>query len=679
MKKTLALLLALVMVLGLAACGQSSAPAAAPAATEAPAAAPAAEAPAAAPAAEAKTFKVGVAIYQFDDNFMTLYRNELQSYFKSLETDSVKYDVTIVDGKNDMAEQNNQIDNFITQGMDAIILNLVQTSSADAAIAKIVDAGIPCILINREPLGDNGDESYAGILDNATVCYVGADARQSGTYQGEIIAELPDHGDINGDGKVSYIMIEGDPENVDAQYRTEFSIKALKDAGIEVEELDDQIGNWAQAKGQEICANDLAKFGDAIEVVFCNNDAMALGAATAITAAGRTVGQDIYLVGVDALDECVEMVNEGTMTGTVLNDAVGQSHTAVDVTVDALNGKAINNYYWVDYVKVTAGEAAAPAEEAAAPAEAAAVVMPAAGTYKIGVAIYQFDDNFMTLYRNELLSYFKSLETDDVKFDVTIVDGKNDMAEQNNQIDNFITQGMDAIILNLVQTSSADAAIAKIVDAGIPCILINREPLGDNGDESYAGILDNATVCYVGADARQSGTYQGEIIAELPDHGDINGDGKVSYIMIEGDPENVDAQYRTEFSIKALKDAGIEVEELDDQIGNWAQAKGQEICANDLAKFGDAVEVVFCNNDAMALGAATAITAAGRTVGQDIYLVGVDALEECQQMVQEGTMTGTVLNDHIGQSHKAVDVTLAALAGAGIQNYYWVDYVKVTK
>ena len=128
-------------------------------------------------------------------------------------------------------------------------------------------------------------------------------------------------------------------------------------AGIEVECLDDQIGNWAQAKGQEICANDLAKFGDKVEVVFCNNDAMALGAATAITAAGRTVGKDIYLVGVDALEECVEMVNEGTMTGTVLNDAVGQSHAAVDVTVAALAGAPINNYYWVDYVKVTADAA----------------------------------------------------------------------------------------------------------------------------------------------------------------------------------------------------------------------------------------------------------------------------------------------------------------------------------
>ena len=301
----------------------------------------------------AKTYKVGVAIYQFDDNFMTLYRNEIEAYFKTLETDDVKYEVTIVDGKNDMAEQTNQVENFITQGMDVIILNLVQTSSADAVIDKVVAAEIPLVLINREPMGTDGDESYKGILDNPTVCYIGADARQSGTFQGEIVAELPDHGDINGDGKISYIMIEGDPENVDAQYRTEYSIKALLDAGLQVECLSDQVGNWKQENGQTICANALAQYGDAVEVVFCNNDAMALGAYAAIEAAGRKVGEDIYLLGVDALDECVEMVNNGTMTGTVLNDHIGQSHTAVDVAVKALNGEKLDNYYWVDYVKVT--------------------------------------------------------------------------------------------------------------------------------------------------------------------------------------------------------------------------------------------------------------------------------------------------------------------------------------
>lgn len=336
MKKLLSVLLAALMVFTLAACnnngGNSGNGGDAP--------------------ADVKTYEVGVAIYEFNDNFMTLYRNEIESYFKTLETDTVKYNVEIVDGKTDMANQSNQIDTFLTQGKDVIILNLVQTSSAEAIIDKIVAAGVPLVLINREPLGET-DESYPGIVNNPTVCYVGADARQSGTYQGEIVAELPDHGDINGDGKVSYVMVVGDPENPDAQYRTEFSVKALTDAGIEVEELDKQVGNWQQSEGERIVANALTQYGDAVEVVFCNNDAMALGAAAAITAAGRTVGEDIYLLGVDALAECVEMVNNGEMTGTVLNDHIGQSHTAVDVAVKALNGEAMDNYYWVNYVKVT--------------------------------------------------------------------------------------------------------------------------------------------------------------------------------------------------------------------------------------------------------------------------------------------------------------------------------------
>ena len=327
MKRFLALVLAVVMVMSLA-CVAS--------------------------AADVKTYKVGCSIYTYDDNFMTLYRNEIIDYFKTLETDTVKYDITMADGKNDMAEQTNQVQNFITQGMDVIILNLVQTSSADAIIDMVVEAGIPLVLINREPLGDNGDESYPGIINNPTVCYVGADARQSGTYQGEIVLALPNKGDINGDGVVSYVMVVGDPENPDAQYRTEYSIKALTDAGVQVKELVKNVGNWDQTKGQEIVAAALTQYGDQIEVVFCNNDGMALGAAAAIEAAGRKVGEDIYLLGVDALDECQEMVQKGTMTGTVLNDHIGQSHKAVDVAIQALNGEPIDNYYWVDYVKVDA-------------------------------------------------------------------------------------------------------------------------------------------------------------------------------------------------------------------------------------------------------------------------------------------------------------------------------------
>ena len=334
MKKLLSVLLAALMVFSLAACGGK---------TE---------------ESGAKEVKVGVSIYKFDDTFMTNYRNEIEAYFKTLSTDELSYKVDIMDGKNDMAEQTNQIDNFITQGYDVLILNLVQSSAAQTIVDKCADAGIPCVFINREPAADvmasKDGTDYAGKF-----CYVGADARQSGKMQGEIIADLADKGDLNGDGTLQYIMIEGDPENVDAQYRTQYSIEQyLAVSGNKVECLDDQVGNWNRDEGNKIAANALTQYGDKIEVIFANNDDMADGALTAIKEAGRTVGTDIYLVGVDANDYAVADVLEGTFTGTVLNDAIGQSHTAVDCAIKAAKGEALEAYYWVDYVKVTAANAA---------------------------------------------------------------------------------------------------------------------------------------------------------------------------------------------------------------------------------------------------------------------------------------------------------------------------------
>lgn len=367
-RKVTAMALASCMVLSMAACGSkpadttTAAPAetttAAPAETTA-AAAEAAETTAEA-AAEATTGadmsdkKVGISIYKFDDNFMTLYRTELERYMVE-DLGFKKENIIIQDGKGDQAEQTNQIQNFIASGVDVMILNLVQSSSAPQVTDMCKEAGIPVVYINREP--DVAEETRWAD-EKLAATYVGADARQSGTFQGEEIVETSNKGDINGDGKVSYIMVQGDPENVDAQYRTEFSVKALTDAGIEVEELLLQRGDWDQAKGQQIVQDALTQFSDKIEVVFCNNDAMALGALQAIEAAGRVVNEDIYLVGVDALTEAVQNVVDGKMTGTVFNDHFSQAQAAADMAVKFLSGEEVAPVNMVDYVKVTGANAA---------------------------------------------------------------------------------------------------------------------------------------------------------------------------------------------------------------------------------------------------------------------------------------------------------------------------------
>ncbi len=370
-KKLLSIVLASTMCLGLlagcggssgaAAGGEAAAPAAdSGAAAEAPAeeaadtaAAETADAAATATDGDLSTKKVGVCIYQFSDNFMTLFRTELESYLVGLGFD--KANITIQDGANDQATQSGQIDNFIADGVDVLIINLVNSSSAATVTDKVVAAGIPLVYINREP---DADEEARWEANNWKVCYVGCDARQSGTMQGEIISDIGlEKIDMNGNGKIDYIMIEGDPENVDAKYRTEFSVKALTDAGLEVNCLDDQVGMWDQVKGQELVSNALSQHGNDIEVVFCNNDAMALGALQAIQTAGRTVGTDIYLVGVDALTEVVEDVIAGTITGTVFNDHISQAHSSADAAVTYLTGGENEHYIGCDYVKVTSENA----------------------------------------------------------------------------------------------------------------------------------------------------------------------------------------------------------------------------------------------------------------------------------------------------------------------------------
>lgn len=371
-RKITAVTLASCMVLSLAACGQrksAETAAATPAATEESGgkeaagkettAAAAAETTAAAIKAAAgdvdlSSKKVGISIYKFDDNFMTLYRAELERYMTE-DLGFRKENIIIQDGRGDQTEQTSQIQNFIASGVDVMILNLVQASLAPQITDMCRDAGIPVVYINREP---DAAEEQRWVDEKISAAYVGADGAQSGTFQGEEITETSNKGDFNGDGKISYIMVQGDPENIDAQYRTEYSIKALTDAGLEVEELMLQRGDWEQAKGQQLVQDSLTLFGDKIEVVFCNNDAMALGALKAIDATGRKVNEDICLVGVDALPEAVQDVIDGKMTGTVFNDHFSQAQTAADVAVSYLKGEEVAPVNMIDYIKVTGDNAA---------------------------------------------------------------------------------------------------------------------------------------------------------------------------------------------------------------------------------------------------------------------------------------------------------------------------------
>lgn len=304
---------------------------------------------------EKKLPVIGVAIYKFDDTFMTSVRDNIA---KAAEG---KAKVDIVDSQNSQPVQNDKVDLFITKKVNALIINPVDRTAAGTITDKAKQANIPVVFINREPLPDD-------LKKWDKVYYVGAKAEQSGTLQGEIMADYwksHPEADKNHDGVMQYVMLMGEPGHQDAELRTKYSIEAVKEAGIKVQELAKDTAMWDRVKAQDKMAAFLAAYGDKIEAVFANNDDMALGAIEALKAAGYFKnGKYIPVVGVDATVPGIQALKEGTLLGTVLNDAKnqakaafmlayvlaqGQTPTKENIGYDITDGK----YVWIPYVKIT--------------------------------------------------------------------------------------------------------------------------------------------------------------------------------------------------------------------------------------------------------------------------------------------------------------------------------------
>ena len=295
---------------------------------------------------------VGVCIYQLSDNFMSLFCDEMVNYLVSRGFSPEN--ITVYNSSNNQSVQITQVDELISRNIDVMIVNPVNAAVCSVITEKAVDSGIPLVYINREP-GPDEESKWEDYDLNVT--YVGCDARQSGIYQGELLLELGKNQlDINGDGKVQYFMIEGEPENIDAGYRTLYSRSTLENANLDMECLLDEVCNWDMATAKLITAKALSE-GKRPEVVISNNDAMALGTIAALKDAGLTPGKDVFVVGVDALADALELVANGEMVGTVFNDYISQSHSAADAAIRYLGGESNEHYIGCEYIKVDASNA----------------------------------------------------------------------------------------------------------------------------------------------------------------------------------------------------------------------------------------------------------------------------------------------------------------------------------
>lgn len=275
-----------------------------------------------------KTIRIGITLYRKDDTFI----NSLCDYIeaaakqKELQTGN-KIVLNVLDSQSNQAVQNDQVDGMLSKDYSAICVNMVDRTAAASIVDKAKKANIPLIFFNREPV-----EEDLQIWDKAY--YVGADAEQSGTLQGRIITNAykknPRLIDKNGDGKIQYVMLEGEQGHQDSLLRTEYSIKAIEDAGIKTEKLANDTANWQRAQATSKMTQWISKYGTQIEAVLCNNDDMALGALDAIRDSSLRANQPV-VVGIDGTSPGLNAINNGTMLGTVYNDAKKQAEAILSL------------------------------------------------------------------------------------------------------------------------------------------------------------------------------------------------------------------------------------------------------------------------------------------------------------------------------------------------------------
>lgn len=345
MKKIIALLLALVMVLAMAAC--------APANQDETTKAPEGNNETTQGNQGGSDLKVSVFWYDESDAYLSTVRSALNAELDKL---GVQHDDQFAG--NNQSTQTDQIRTAVTGGSNLLVVNVVTSGSPDVAEEILKIAGdIPVIFFNRA-IGTEGKD--VPVLEaHSNACFIGTDAPEAGHLQGQMIGkyllENYDEVDVNGDGVISYALFKGDESNIEAIYRTQYAVedanKVLTEAGKEPMKYFDpnnesgyQVdlnGQWSAQAAKDYMDTNFITYNEAagnmIELVICNNDGMAQGAIASLQAQNYNLpGQHVVPVfGVDAIDAAVQLIKDGAMTGTVKQDAEGMAK-AIAGTVSSL-------------------------------------------------------------------------------------------------------------------------------------------------------------------------------------------------------------------------------------------------------------------------------------------------------------------------------------------------------
>lgn len=270
----------------------------------------------------------------------------------------------------------------------------------------------------------------------------------------------------------------------------------------------------------------------------------------------------------------------------------------------------------------------------------------------IGIAMTSMDP-WLGLLGDATLAEAKSLGVEG-----KLVSAEADAVTQLSQVQNFITQGVSALVVNPVDTEASETITSAAKAAGIPLVYVNRCP------ENLP-----ANVPCVGSDSVEAGELLMNALAELKDF-------KGTVAILEGDPTNNGQAVRERTQgCQSVIEAHPDMKLIKSGNGKWKRDTAMNVTENWLQS-GEVPDMICANNDEMALGAINAVSAAGML--DRVYVGGIDATQDALQAMSEGTLKVTVFQDPVGQGSQAVQAAVKLVKGEPVETFVNVPFELVT-
>lgn len=293
----------------------------------------------------------------------------------------------------------------------------------------------------------------------------------------------------------------------------------------------------------------------------------------------------------------------------------------------------------------------------------ATLMSSAAMAENIGVSIYLFDDVWTTVMRNGITDHADSIEG----VDVQVEDALDDVARQLDQINNFVASGVDAIIVQPVDTAATQAMTNAAAEAGIPLVFVNRQPT------NLTSLPDNQA--FVASNEIESGTLAAFEACKM-----LRAEGKAGGArgyMLMGQLSNQAAVQRSKDVHDVLgMDMCSFITLIDEQTANWQRDEAQDLVTNWLSS-GEPFDVIFANNDEMAIGAIQAMKSSGISM-DEVVVTGVDATQDALVAMAAGDLDATVFQDARGQGAGSLDTALALARGEDVDQSVFIPFKLVT-